>query len=97
MSAGSSKACDRDDLDYQIQVRFDAGDYLDTILAEILDGSFKEGDIRVFRVGVDTQPGAQICDATAEQQTAMDDLYAKIAAGEFGAQFGEIKGKAYSG
>ena len=32
MSAGSSTACDRDDLDYQIQVRFDAGDYLDPIL-----------------------------------------------------------------
>ncbi len=97
MSAGSSKACARDDLDFQIQVRFDAGDYLDTILAEILDGSFKEGDIRVFRVGVDPQPGAEICDATADQQAAMDAVYEQIAAGDFGAQFGAIKGQAYSG
>lgn len=97
MSAGSSKACARDDLDFQIQVRFDAGDYLDTILAEILDGSFKEGDIRVFRVGVDPQPGAEICDATADQQAAMDAVYEQIAAGDFAAQFGAIKGQAYSG
>ena len=29
MSAGSSKACERTDLDYQIQVKFDGGDYID--------------------------------------------------------------------
>ena len=97
MSAGSSKACARTDLEYQIEVRFDAGDYLDTILKEIAAGTFKEGDIRYFRVGVDPEPGAKICDPTPEQQTAMDDLYAKIAAGDFAAQFGEIKGKAYGG
>ena len=28
MSAGSSKACDRTDLDYDIAVKFDAGDYV---------------------------------------------------------------------
>ena len=97
MSAGSSKACARTDLSYQIQVKFDAGDYLDTILAELQEGTFKEGDTRVFHVGADPQPGAEICQPTPEQQTAMDDLYAKIAAGEFAAQFGEIKGTAYSG
>jgi hypothetical protein len=97
MSAGSSKACARTDLSYQIQVKFDAGDYLDTILAELQEGTFKEGDTRVFRVGADPQPGAEICQPTPEQQTAMDDLYAQIAAGEFAAQFGEIKGTAYSG
>jgi hypothetical protein len=48
-------------------------------------------------VGADPQPGAEICQPTPEQQTAMDDVYAKIAAGEFAAQFGEIKGTAYSG
>lgn len=96
MSAGSSKACARDDLDYQIQVRFDAGDYLDTILAEIVDGSFVEGDIRVFRVGADPEPGAEICDATPEQQAAMDEVYATIAAGDLAADFGAIKGQAYA-
>ena len=97
MSAGSSKACARTDLDYQIQVRFDGGDYLDAILAGIVAGTFNEGDIRVFKVGIDTQPGAEICDPTPEQQTAMDAVYAKIAAGDLAADFGAIKGKAYSG
>ncbi|MEX0846792.1 MAG: BMP family ABC transporter substrate-binding protein [Ilumatobacteraceae bacterium] len=97
MSAGSSKACESTELDYQIQVRFDGGDYLGTILDEIVAGTFKEGDTRVFHVGVDPEPGAQICDATAEQQAAMDEVYAKIAAGDFAADFGAIKGQAYSG
>ncbi|MEO7398279.1 MAG: BMP family ABC transporter substrate-binding protein, partial [Ilumatobacteraceae bacterium] len=48
MSAGSSKACARTDLDYQIQVKFDGGDYLDVILSEIIAGTFHEGDVRVF-------------------------------------------------
>jgi basic membrane protein A len=97
MSAGSSTACERDDLDYQIQVRFDAGDYLDPILAEIASGEFQEGDVRVFHVGVDPQPGAEICDPTPEQQTAMDEVYGQVAAGEFAEQFGAIKGEAYAG
>ena len=97
MSAGPSDACDRDDLDYQIQVRFDAGDYLAPILAEIQSGEFQEGDVRVFHVGVDPQPGAEICDPTPEQQTAMDDVYSQIAAGDFAEQFGQIKGEAYGG
>jgi basic membrane protein A and related proteins len=97
MSAGSSKACERDDLDYQIQVKFDGGDYLDTILSEIIDGTFAEGDIRVFRVGVDPEPGAEICDPTDEQQVAMDEVYATIAAGDLAGDFGAIKGQAYSG
>ena len=97
MSAGSSKACDRDDLDYQIQVKFDGGDYFAANLSEILSGELKEGDVRVFKVGVDTEPGAEICDATADQQTAMDEVYAQIAAGDFAEAFGAIKGQAYSG
>ena len=97
MSAGSSKACERTDLDYQIQVKFDGGDYIESILAEITAGTFHEGDVRVFRVGVDPQPGAEICDPTPEQATAMEDLYAEIAAGDFVDAFGAIKGQAYAG
>jgi basic membrane protein A len=97
MSAGSSKACERTDLDYQIQVKFDGGDYIDSILAEIADGTFHEGDVRVFRVGVDPEPGAEICDPTPEQAAAMEELYAQIAAGDFVDAFGAIKGQAYSG
>ncbi len=97
MSAGSSKACARTDVKYDIQVKFDGGDYLDTILKEILAGTFKEGDTRTFHVGVDSEPGAEICKPTAEQTTAMADVFAKIAAGDFAADFGAVKGKAYSG
>lgn len=97
MSAGSSTACARTDLTYQIEVRYDASDYLDTVLAELQAGTMREGEIRVFRVGVDPQPGARICRPSTEQQAEMDAVYARIAAGEFAALFGEIKGTAYSG
>jgi hypothetical protein len=53
--------------------------------------------VRVFRVGVDPEPGAEICDPTPEQEAAMEELYAQIAAGEFVDAFGAIKGQAYSG
>ena len=97
MSAGASDACEDDELDYDIAVRFDAGDYLGTIFGEIQSGDFTEGTVRVFRVGVDPEPGAVICDATNEQQAAMDEVYAQIANGDFAADFGAIKGQAYSG
>jgi basic membrane protein A len=96
MTAGSSKGCANPDLDYQIQVRFDAGDYLDTILAEIAGGEFAEGQTRVFKVGIDSEPGAEICDATAEQQAVMDEIYATIASGALAGDFGAIKGQAYA-
>lgn len=97
MSAGASDACEDDELDYDIAVRFDAGDYLGTIFGEIQNGDFTEGTVRVFRVGVDPEPGAVICDATDEQQAAMDEVYDQIANGDFAADFGAIKGQAYSG
>lgn len=97
MSAGSSAACERDDLDYQIAVRFDGGDYIRASFEEIITGEFAEGDIRVFHVGVDAEPGAEICDATPEQQEAMDAVYEQIAAGELGDLFGQINGEAYGG
>ena len=96
MSAGSSTACDDEELDYQIAVRFDGGDYVRAVMDEIVAGEFAEGDVRTFRVGVDDEPGAVICEATDEQQTAMDEVYAQIAAGEFTEAFGAIKGEAYA-
>ena len=97
MSAGASDACEDDELDYDIAVRFDAGDYLETIFREIQSGDFTEGTVRVFRVGVDPEPGAVICRAIPELQAAMDEVYAQIANGDFAADFGAIKGQAYSG
>ena len=51
----------------------------------------------MFHVGVDPEPGAEICDPTPEQQTAMDEVYSQIAAGDFAEQFGQIKAEAYGG
>ena len=96
MSAGSSTACDDEELDYQIAVRFDGGDYVRAVMEELVSGEFAEGDVRTFRVGVDPEPGAQICDATPEQQEALDAVYEQIAAGEFTDEFGAIKAEAYA-
>jgi basic membrane protein A and related proteins len=97
MSAGSSTVCDAgEELKYDIAVKFDGGDYVRAVMAGIIDGSFKEGDIKTFKVGVDPEPGAVICDPTAEQQTAMDDVYAQIASGDLDAKLGEISGQAFA-
>lgn len=90
LSAGSSMACDDAVLGYDIAVRFDGGDYLRAVLPGIIDGTFLEGRTRTFKVGVDPQAGAVICNPTTEQQAAMDAIYARIAAGEFAAQFAEL-------
>ena len=37
-----------------------------------------------------------ICEPTPEQQAAMDDVYAQIAAGEFAEEFGAIAAEAYA-
>ena len=95
MSAGSSKVCDRDDLNYDIAVRYDAGDYVGPVLEELVAGELQPGDVRTFRVGVDPQPGAVICEPTPEQQTAMDDVFASIAAGDFADQFFALKKEIY--
>jgi basic membrane protein A and related proteins len=97
MSAGTSKVCDDGGgLKYDIAVRFDGGDYVKAVMKEIIAGTFKEGDIKQFKVGVDPEPGARICAATAEQQTGMDDLYTKIASGALAADLGKIAGIAYA-
>jgi basic membrane protein A and related proteins len=83
-SAGASNVCVPDEpLDYDIASRFDGGDYVAAIFPLILSGEVQEGDIYTFRVGVDPEPGAIICEPTPEQQAAMDDVFARIAAGEF--------------
>ncbi len=96
MSAGSSSVCsDTEELHYDIAVKFDGGDYVRAVMAGIIDGTFKEGDIKAFKVGIDPEPGAVICDPTDEQQAAMDALYAQIAAGDFADLFGQIAGQAF--
>ncbi len=98
MSAGASNVCEAtEELDYNIAARFDGGDYVSAIFPLILSGDVQEGDIKVFKVGIDPEPGALICDATAEQQAAMDEVYELIASEALAGDFGAIKGQAYGG
>jgi basic membrane protein A and related proteins len=97
MSAGSSKVCDPGtDLKYDIAVKFDGGDYVKAVMKEIVAGTFHEGDIKTFKVGVDPEPGAVICNATPDQQAAMDAVYKDIAAGKFTDQFNQIDATAFA-
>ena len=98
MSAGSSKVCDAgEELKYDIAVKFDGGDYVKAVMKDIIAGTFKEGDTKAFKVGVDPEPGAVICKPTPDQQTKMDDVYSQIATGKLDALLGEISGKAFAG
>jgi basic membrane protein A len=97
MSAGSSTVCGaEEELVYNIAVRFDGGDYVRAVMEDIVAGEFTEGTVKQFKVGVDPEPGAVICDAAPEQQTAMDDIYTRIAGGEFAADLGAIAGEAFA-
>ncbi len=95
MTAGSSRGCEREDVAYDIEVRYDAGDYLVPIFDEILSGTAEEGGARKFTVGVDPQVGARICTPTPEQEQALADLNARIGSGEFDDSISEILFEAY--
>ena len=97
MSAGSSKVCESsEDLKYDIAVKFDGGDYVTAVMKQIIAGTFKEGDIKQFKVGVDPEPGAVICNATADEQAAMDAVYKQIASGDLADALGKINGIAFA-
>lgn len=97
MSAGSSKVCEpTEELHYDIAVKFDGGDYLNAVMKEIVAGTLKEGQTKEFKVGVDPEPGAVICNATPEEQAAMDEVYRQIAAGEHADELGAIAAEAFS-
>lgn len=95
MTAGSSAGCEREDLTYDLEVMFDAGDYLAPIFDEILAGTAEEGGARRFTVGVDPEVGANLCDPTSDQQQALEDLNTRIGAGDFADQIYEILSEAY--
>ena len=95
MSAGASDVCERTDLDYDIAVQFDAGDYIATLLELIADGAFGEGESFLFSVGAFPFVGAKMCDATPEQQAEFDAELARIAANEYAEAFFAIKAEAY--
>ena len=62
----------------------------------IVAGKFQEGDIKQFKVGIDPEPGAVICNATPEEQAAMDAVYKQIASGDLADEFGKIAGVAFA-
>ncbi len=97
MSAGASDVCERTDLHWDMAVLFDGGDQARALFPRIIAGTFLEGDINEFAVGVDPEVGAKICDAKPEQQAALEQAHADVASGMFDAQFGEIKEIAYGG
>lgn len=96
-SAGLSSVCDpEEDLLYDVAIGFDGGEYVQAVFPLILSGALIEGETKRFRVGVDPEPGAFLCDGNDEQQIALDEAYARIAAGELAEQFGAIKAEAYA-
>ena len=94
MSAGASDVCERTDLDYDLAVQFDAGDYILALLQRIADGQFSEGDVFTFTFDLPIV-GARLCDPTAEQQAEFDAERARIAANTYAEQFYAIKAAAY--
>ena len=94
MSAGASDVCDRTDLDYDLAVQFDAGDYVLHLLQRIADGQFSEGEVFTFTFDLPIV-GAKLCDPTAEQQAEFDEERARIAAGAYATEFFGIKAAAY--
>jgi basic membrane protein A len=96
-TAGPSNGCERDDLDYDFEVKFDAGDYLAPIFDEIIAGTAEEGGARYFTVGIDPEVGAEICDPTPEQAQMLADFNQRIGAGEFDDVIFEILAEAYGG
>ncbi|MCY3805592.1 MAG: hypothetical protein OXG91_03740, partial [bacterium] len=94
MSAGASDVCERTDLDYDIAVQFDAGDYILHLLEKIGDGQFTEGEAFVFTFDLPFV-GAKLCDPTAEQQAEFDAERARIHAGTYAEAFFAIKAEAY--
>ena len=95
MSAGASDVCERTDLNYDIAVQFDAGDYIATLLELIADGAFGEGESFLFSVGAFPFVGAKMCNATPEQQAEFEAELARIAAGEYAEAFFGVKAEAY--
>jgi basic membrane protein A len=95
MTAGSSAGCERTDISYDLEVMFDAGDYLVPIFSEILAGNAVEGGARFFRVGVDPEVGASFCNATDAQVAELDALNKRIGSGELDDELLEILSEAY--
>lgn len=96
-TAGASDGCERSDLHYDMVIKFDAGDYLTPIFAEVLAGTASEGGSRRFTVGVDEEAGAEVCDPSAEVAAALSAHNAAIGAGEYADVIAAVLAAAYGG
>lgn len=94
-TAGSSAGCERDDLDYTMEIKFDAGDYITPIFDEILAGTATEGGNRKFTVGLDPEVGGELCSPTGSQAQDLQALNERIGSGEFDDKIFEILSEAY--
>lgn len=61
---------------------FPPGDYLVANLRDFAAGTYREGTIRRFYVGIDPEPGAILCSPTDEEQATLDDVIARIGSRE---------------
>lgn len=61
---------------------FPPGAYLAANLRDFNDGAFREGVIRPFKVGIDPEVGAVLCDPTPEEQATIDEVVARMGSGE---------------
>jgi basic membrane protein A len=96
MSTGSSRGCERTDLDYDFEVKYSTGDYFDAVFRDVLAGVDMEGTARAFRVGVDEQVGAEFCDGvSAELVALLSDHNDRIGTGEFDDVIAQIVADAY--
>jgi basic membrane protein A len=79
--ASAVNRCDDPSYDFIGAGLFSKAPYLVPLLAEFRDGELRVGFQRVFRVGIDEEPGTVICDATADEQAILDQVAADIASG----------------
>jgi basic membrane protein A len=97
MAPGPADACERDEPNYQIAVVFDGGVYMNAAVPAILAGELSEGESKLFLVGEFEPVGAYFCDATPEQEEALQAVRDQIAAGEFDELFNGIKAEVFGG
>ena len=96
MSGGSSTACERPDLQYDFEVKYSTGDYADRLLREVIAGDAVEGTVRVFKVGIDDEVGAEFCPGVDPAHVAaLADLNERIGAGEFDDVIAQIVADVY--
>jgi basic membrane lipoprotein Med (substrate-binding protein (PBP1-ABC) superfamily) len=98
-AAGPADICDRDDgIAWTGSIVFDGGRYAAEALRLIIDGQLTEGSTYQFptRQGLN---GAELCDPSAEAETAVADAFGLLAAfdSDLMGALGGISGEAYSG